>query len=83
MNSELDKINAIPIPKQIPFDLQPLLNAFNDSKVLSPIQKTTLTQLNDLNEDLRFFNANKDNKLRRDIDLDVLYHSPHSFLMGG
>jgi hypothetical protein len=80
LHEEAEKIAAIPVP-QMPFDLKVLIDAVQKSKSLSPFPDTVLTDLNELNEDLRFFDANTDNKLRREIDLQKLYPFPRQFLM--
>jgi hypothetical protein len=79
LTKEATAIDAIPMP-HMPFDLSILIDAVQKAK--TPLAEATTMQLNELNEDLRFFNANNDNKLRRDINLEALYPSPHQFLMG-
>ncbi len=77
---EVAKIDAIQAPGQILFDLDALVDRVKNSKTLTPLPQTALRELTDLSDDLWFFNANKDNKLKRDIDLDKLYPSPHGFI---
>ncbi len=81
LNNKSTHLDAIPVPHKMPFDLQVLVNAVQKSQILTPLPQSVSTQLNELNEDLRFFNANNDNTLRREINLEELYPSPHTFLM--
>jgi len=80
LEEETQALESIPIPRS-PVDLKVLLEAFKSSKGLAPTPQTSLTALNELDEDLRFFSANGDDRLRREIDLATLYPSAHSVLM--
>lgn len=75
--NERNSLNAL--NDDNPQTLEELIDPIKASKVFVPPQKL-MDDLSDLDEDLRFFHANDENKLRRDIDLEKVYPYPAPFL---
>jgi hypothetical protein len=67
---ERDKL--LPVPSDIPRTLEPLIAIVKSSKVFNPSPEF-LHQLNELDQDLRFFIASGESELRRKINLDEAY----------
>jgi hypothetical protein len=65
------QLAAISSP-EMPHDLYPLIVFVKESKTIKRSPEL-LGELNDLDEDLRFFISNEENQIRRKIDLDVAY----------
>jgi len=62
-------------PSAMPRSIDPLLSVINQSKVFKP-PPDLLQELNDINDDLRFFVASDEDRLRRKIDLEKAYPWP-------
>jgi hypothetical protein len=71
---EFDKVTS-----EFPHDLVPLITSVKETKAFKASPKL-LSDLDDLDKDLRYFTSNKDNKLRRDIDLQKVYPFPSRYL---
>jgi hypothetical protein len=65
-------------PSEMPRDIEPLIDVVNASKVFKP-PPDLKQELADINDDLKFFVASNDNKLRRKIDLAKAYPFPSHF----
>ena len=63
LSGEVTNLDALPVP-QTPFDLKAIIDDVQKSKVLTPLPEAVSTQLNALNDDLRFFNANNNTAAR-------------------
>jgi hypothetical protein len=71
---ERDKLGT-DVPSEPPRTLEPLIAIVKSSTVLKPSSEL-LQELNNLDEDLRFFIASGQSQLRRKISLDETYPEP-------
>jgi hypothetical protein len=70
---EMRRIDDITV--DMPRNLEPLITAIKNSKLFN-VPKSSLTELNEIDTDLRFFDASGQKTLRRNINLEELYPSP-------